>query len=208
MKGSQAAKDFFLDKVKPYASGQSADFDKLQALLPEESLAGWTDVYGSNIAKAHALACHNSLAAVSLSKESMVPKGTLADVLTALLQNKATPSAPSLASANSDSPEKAVTFMFDDNTEDFVRCSGKLTLIEAFEKAAAENDGLMALSQVGSFEIQNTARNKTIAITIKNAASKRVRDYDLPAIFADGLTFKVIKLNSPNAVANAHGGEG
>jgi len=116
--------------------------------------------------------------------------------LSAFLQNKATPSAPPLASANSESPEKAVTFTFDDKTEDFVRCSGKLTLVEAFEKAATENDGLMRLSQVGSFEIQNTSRNTTIAITIKNAASKRVRDYDLPAIFGEGLTFKVIKLKN------------
>ena len=210
MKGSQTALDFFLDQVKPCASGLSADFDKLQALLPEESPAGWKDAYGTNIANAHALACQNGLAPVALSKEPMVAKGTLADVLTSFLQNKVTPSAPSLAvlppSAKSTSPQKAVTFVFDDTTEDFVSCSGNLTMREAYQKASAENDGLMPIDQVGSLEIQNTLRKTTLAITMNNAVSKRVRDYDHP-IFGDGLTFKVIKLNSPGVVLDAARGD-
>jgi hypothetical protein len=204
MKGSQTALDFFVNQVKPCAAGLSADFDKLEALLPEESPAGWTDAYGSDMANAHALACRNSLAPVALSKEPMVPKGTLADVFTSFLQNKMTQSPVVLpSSANSASPQKAVTFVFEDATEDFVSCSGNLTVRQAFEKVTMENDELMPVDQVGSFEIQNTARKTTAVIKMKNAGMKRVRDYDHPAIFGDGLTFKVIKQNSPDVVANA-----
>jgi hypothetical protein len=211
MTGSQAALDVFVQHVKPCASGLSADFDNLQALLPEENPEGWVEVYGSAVGKAHAAAFQSSLAPVALCKEAMGQKGTLMDVLTSLLQNKVTPSAPSLAvlpsSATSASPQKAVTFVFEDDTEDFVSCSGKSTMREAYQKAAAENDGLMPIDQVGSLEIQNTARQSTIAITMKNAGMKRVRDYDHPSIFGDGLTFKVIKQKSPGVVANEAGGE-
>ena len=58
MTGSQAALDVFLQHVKPCASGLSADFDNLQALLPEENPEGWVEVYGSVVGKAHAAAFH------------------------------------------------------------------------------------------------------------------------------------------------------